>query len=314
MITHHSRHSIYLCRIRPLFPVDVHHEKFLLTLQPLHTNSSWQVRNSIISPRVMWFPRLIPPYGFSTRQGIKNYSKIFLPVGSAAGRGRQDDAGVVKVVHILSLSSGWSHLVRSCYKGPGGKVCENSWTTSSRRSSMAIGSESRHPGVPYTVFPGNVGSSTALAELVKLWAPAVRLSPRKELLRFWIIKIGVFNRIKLVHPAAFKQGGIPLVACCISAAEQANVPVTAHFDRGTSKEDLSGAINLAWTEDDLTAEYMRRKNLLIALVQMPWRLRLGNVNGKYPPGGPNLRLDFLRVWNILLWALIKNLDHATVTV
>jgi hypothetical protein len=26
-----------------------------------------------------------------------------------------------------------------------------------------------------------------------------------------------------IHPGAFKQGGIPLVACCVSAAEQASV-------------------------------------------------------------------------------------------
>ena len=26
-----------------------------------------------------------------------------------------------------------------------------------------------------------------------------------------------------IHPGALKQGGIPLVACCVSAAEQANV-------------------------------------------------------------------------------------------
>ena len=29
---------------------------------------------------------------------------------------------------------------------------------------------SRHPGMPYVVFPGNVGSDTTLAEVVEAWA------------------------------------------------------------------------------------------------------------------------------------------------
>jgi hypothetical protein len=31
-----------------------------------------------------------------------------------------------------------------------------------------------------------------------------------------------------IHPGAFKQGGIPLVACCVSAAEQANVSAISY--------------------------------------------------------------------------------------
>uniref|UniRef100_A0A6N2L9A9 Fructose-bisphosphate aldolase n=1 Tax=Salix viminalis TaxID=40686 RepID=A0A6N2L9A9_SALVM len=47
-----------------------------------------------------------------------------------------------------------------------------------------------------------------------------------------------------IHPSALKQGGIPLVACCVSAAEQANVPITVHFDHGTSKQELVEALDL----------------------------------------------------------------------
>ncbi|KAG7944814.1 hypothetical protein I3843_15G123300 [Carya illinoinensis] len=49
-----------------------------------------------------------------------------------------------------------------------------------------------------------------------------------------------------IHPGAFKQGGIPLVACCVSAARQASVPITVHFDHGTSKQDLIEALELGF--------------------------------------------------------------------
>ncbi|XP_056175113.1 uncharacterized protein LOC115676724 [Syzygium oleosum] len=230
-----------------------------------------------------------------------------------------------------------------------------------------LGPESRHPGVPYIVFPGNVGSSTALAEVVKSWAPPVRLSSTKEILRNaekGCYAVGAFNVYNLegveavvaaaeeeqspailqIHPAAFKQGGIPLVACCICAAEQANVPVTVHFDHGASKDDLVQAINLGFhsvmadgshlsfddnisyakfisslahskgllveaelgrlsgTEDDLTVEdYEARLTDVNQAEEFIDRtgidalaVCIGNVHGKYPPGGPNLRLDLLK--------------------
>nr|DAD44134.1 TPA_asm: hypothetical protein HUJ06_002364 [Nelumbo nucifera] len=49
-----------------------------------------------------------------------------------------------------------------------------------------------------------------------------------------------------IHPSALKQGGIPLVACCISAAEQANVPITVHFDHGSSKYELVEALEMGF--------------------------------------------------------------------
>ncbi|KAK1564366.1 hypothetical protein Q3G72_001683 [Acer saccharum] len=193
-----------------------------------------------------------------------------------------------------------------------------------------LGPESRHPGVPYIVFPGNVGDSNALAEVVRSWARPVRLSSTKEIL--------------LIHPSALKQGGIPLVACCISAAEQASVPITVHFDHGTSKPELMEALELGFdsvmvdgshlsykdnilytkyisslahskgllveaelgrlsgTEDDLTVEDYEAKLTDVNQAQEfidgtgidALAVCIGNVHGKYPPSGPNLRLDLLK--------------------
>nr|XP_043629292.1 uncharacterized protein LOC122600609 [Erigeron canadensis] len=129
-----------------------------------------------------------------------------------------------------------------------------------------LGPESRHPGVPYIVFPGNVGDNKALAEVVRCWARPVRLST-KELLTDAERRgyaVGAFNVYNLegveaviaaaeeqkspailqIHPGALKQGGTPLVACCISAAEQATVPITVHFDHGSSKQELMEVLEL----------------------------------------------------------------------
>ncbi|XP_059453549.1 uncharacterized protein LOC132184080 isoform X2 [Corylus avellana] len=230
-----------------------------------------------------------------------------------------------------------------------------------------LGPESRHPGVPYIVFPGNVGDSKALAELVKSWARPVRPSSTKELL-FNAEKggyaVGAFNVYNLegveavvaaaeeeqspailqIHPGALKQGGIPLVACCVSAAEQASVPISVHFDHGTSKQDLVEALELGFdsvmvdgshlsfkdnvlytkfisllarskgmlveaelgrlsgTEDDLTVEdYEARltdinqaQEFIVETGIDALAVCIGNVHGKYPASGPNLRLDLLK--------------------
>jgi hypothetical protein len=129
-----------------------------------------------------------------------------------------------------------------------------------------LGPESRHPGVPYIVFPGNVGNSTALAEVVKSWSVVAGRSTKELLLNAEKggYAVGAFNVYNLegieavvaaaeeenspailqVHPGAFKQGGIPLVSCCISAAEQARVPISVHFDHGTTKHELLEALEL----------------------------------------------------------------------
>ncbi|KAL2344126.1 hypothetical protein Fmac_005411 [Flemingia macrophylla] len=133
-----------------------------------------------------------------------------------------------------------------------------------------LGAESRHPGVPYIVFPGNVGDSTALAEVVKSWTYSISLASTKEILtnaERGGYAVGAFNVYNLqgveavvsaaeeeqspailqIHPGALKEGGIPLVACCISAAKQASVPITVHFDHGTSKQDLVEALDLGFS-------------------------------------------------------------------
>ncbi|EOY21353.1 Ketose-bisphosphate aldolase class-II family protein isoform 2 [Theobroma cacao] len=229
-----------------------------------------------------------------------------------------------------------------------------------------LGSESRHPGVPYIVFPGNVGDSKALAEVVRSWAHPLRLSSTKEILlnaESGGYAVGAFNvynmegveavvaaaeqerspAILQVHPGAFKQGGITLVACCISAAEQASVPITVHFDHGTSKKELLDSLELGFdsimadgshlpfkdnisytkhisnlahskdmlveaelgrlsgTEDDLTVEDYEARLTDVNQAQEfidetgidALAVCIGNVHGKYPASGPNLKLDLL---------------------
>ena len=98
---------------------------------------------------------------------------------------------------------------------------------------LKLGPESRHPRVLYIVFPGNVGDSKAVAELVQSWARPTRLLSAKELLLSAEVggyAIGAFNVYNLerveafvtaaeevqspailqIHPGALKQGGIPL--------------------------------------------------------------------------------------------------------
>ncbi|KAJ6793144.1 Uncharacterized protein M6B38_111235 [Iris pallida] len=229
-----------------------------------------------------------------------------------------------------------------------------------------LGAESRFPGVPYIVFPGNVGDNGALAEVVKSWARPLRSSTKDILLNAEKggYAVGAFNVYNLegveavvaaaeaenspailqVHPGALKQGGLPLVACCISAAETARVPITVHFDHGNSKSELIGALDMGFdsvmvdgshlpfnenisytryiahlahakkmlveaelgrlsgTEDDLTVEDYEARLTDITQAQEfidrtgidALAVCIGNVHGKYPASGPNLRLDLLK--------------------
>ncbi|KAL6552846.1 hypothetical protein OROHE_008210 [Orobanche hederae] len=131
-----------------------------------------------------------------------------------------------------------------------------------------LGPESRHPGLPYIVFPGNVGDRKALAEVVKRWRRPGRLSTKELLLNAENggYAVGAFNIYNLegveavvaaaeeqrspailqIHPSGLKHGGVPLVACCISAAEQASVPITVHFDHGSSKKELLEILELGF--------------------------------------------------------------------
>ncbi|KAI3454942.1 hypothetical protein Pfo_011605 [Paulownia fortunei] len=229
-----------------------------------------------------------------------------------------------------------------------------------------LGPESRHPGVPYIVFPGNVGDGKAVAEVVKCWTCPSRLSTKELLLNAENggYAVGAFNVYNLegveavvaaaeeqrspailqIHPSALKQGGVPLVACCISAAEQASVPITVHFDHGSSKQELLEILELGFdsimvdgshlpfkenisytkyisvlahsknlmveaelgrlsgTEDDLTVEDYEARltdvnqahEFIDATGIDALAVCIGNVHGKYPESGPNLRLDLLK--------------------
>ncbi|XP_073100387.1 uncharacterized protein [Elaeis guineensis] len=148
-----------------------------------------------------------------------------------------------------------------------------------------LGPESRHPGVPYIVFPGNVGDHTALAEVVKNWAYPPRSSTKIILLNAEKggYAVGAFNVYNLegveavisaaevesspailqVHPGALKIGGLSLLACCISAAEQARVPIAVHFDHGNSKAELLEALELGFDSVMVDASHLPlKKNIL----------------------------------------------------
>ncbi|XP_065849277.1 uncharacterized protein [Euphorbia lathyris] len=230
-----------------------------------------------------------------------------------------------------------------------------------------LGPESRHPEVPYIVFPGNVGDTKALAEVVKSWSRPSKRSSTKELLQNAEnggYAVGAFNVYNLegaeavvaaaeeenspailqIHPGALKQGGIPLVSCCVAAAEHASVPITVHFDHGASKQELVEALDLGFdsvmvdgshlpfkdnvsytklitslahsknmlveaelgrlsgTEDDLTVEDYEAKLTDVNQAEEfidearidALAVCIGNVHGKYPASGPNLRLDLLK--------------------
>ncbi|XP_065018093.1 uncharacterized protein LOC135644453 [Musa acuminata AAA Group] len=228
-----------------------------------------------------------------------------------------------------------------------------------------LGPESHHPGVPYIVFPGNVGDNNAIVDVVTSWARPSR-STKDILLNAEKggYAVGAFNVYNLegveavisaaeaenspailqVHPGALKHGGVPLVACCISAAEQARVPITVHFDHGNSKVEVLEALELGFdsvmadgshlpfeenvsytkfltclarakemlveaelgrlsgTEDDLTVEDYEARLTDVKQAQEfidktginALAVCIGNVHGKYPSSGPNLRLDLLK--------------------
>jgi tagatose 1,6-diphosphate aldolase GatY/KbaY len=45
-----------------------------------------------------------------------------------------------------------------------------------------------------------------------------------------------------IHPTAFQHGGIPLVALCLAAAQEARVPVAVHLDHCASADDIRAAL------------------------------------------------------------------------
>jgi fructose/tagatose bisphosphate aldolase len=116
------------------------------------------------------------------------------------------------------------------------------------------------------LFPGNVGGNEALAQVVKNWSRPARPSTRDLLLEaekgsYAVGAFIVYNfeavsavvaaaeaekspAILQIYPSALKHGGLPLVACCVSAAEHAAVPITVHIDHATDKQELMEAMEI----------------------------------------------------------------------
>lgn len=131
-----------------------------------------------------------------------------------------------------------------------------------------LGPGSRHPGIPYIVFPGNVGGPEALAQVVKTWSRPARLSTKQILMRAEEggYAVGAFNVYNLegamavvaaaeaenspailqIHPGALNHGGYPLVSCCIAAAKHAKVPVTVHLDHGSEETAVMDSLELGF--------------------------------------------------------------------
>eukprot|EP00192_Tetraselmis_astigmatica_P002253 CAMPEP_0117650246 /NCGR_PEP_ID=MMETSP0804-20121206/1438_1 /TAXON_ID=1074897 /ORGANISM="Tetraselmis astigmatica, Strain CCMP880" /LENGTH=1058 /DNA_ID=CAMNT_0005456107 /DNA_START=50 /DNA_END=3226 /DNA_ORIENTATION=+ len=117
-----------------------------------------------------------------------------------------------------------------------------------------LGPGSRYEGMPYVVFPGNVGAETTVAEVVARLAMPPRPTTGDLMKRAAAGKcaIGAFNVYDLVgaaavvqaaedcgcpamlqiHPASLRApaGGGPLVAACMDIARRASVPITVHLD------------------------------------------------------------------------------------
>jgi len=117
-----------------------------------------------------------------------------------------------------------------------------------------LGPGSRHEGLPFVVFPGNVGTDETVAEVVQRLA----MPPRKGTVEILAdaakggCAVGAFNVYDLVgaaavvhaaeesgspailqiHPASLRApgGGAALVAGCMELAKRASVPVTVHLD------------------------------------------------------------------------------------
>lgn len=131
-----------------------------------------------------------------------------------------------------------------------------------------LGEGSRHPGIPYIVFPGNVGSTVALAEIVESWACKPRQST-KDLLHAAEQEgyaVGAFNVYNLegvsavvdaaeaekapailqIHPSALEHGKMALITACIAAAKDAVVPITVHLDHGYKEQEIINAMDMGF--------------------------------------------------------------------
>lgn len=131
-----------------------------------------------------------------------------------------------------------------------------------------LGPGSRHPNIPYIVFPGNVGGPDALAQLVKMWSRPGRPTTKDILQaaeegRYAVGAFNVYNlegimavvaaaeaekspAILQIHPGSLSHGGEPLVACCIAAAKTAQVPIAVHLDHGSEENVIMKALELGF--------------------------------------------------------------------
>ncbi|KAG6544867.1 hypothetical protein Mapa_013557 [Marchantia paleacea] len=214
-----------------------------------------------------------------------------------------------------------------------------------------FGPGSRHPGLPYIVFPGTCVLS--FVKRSKSWTASIQdfhtrnLSFRSVFV-FRLMHlareptfeakrggyaIGAFNVYNMegilavvaaaeaenspvilqIHPASLRSGGLPLVAACLSAAKSStdNIQFTKTLARAAHAKQMMVEAELgrlSGTEDGLTVE--EYEALLTDTKQAEEFLGetkvdalavcIGNVHGKYPASGPNLKLDLLQVKCLLV--------------
>ncbi|CAI5998030.1 unnamed protein product [Closterium sp. NIES-64] len=130
---------------------------------------------------------------------------------------------------------------------------------------------STFPDLPYIVFPGNVGSSSSLADVVQRWRQPITppLLTTLDLVRAAAeggYAVGAFNVYNLegvravvkgaeeerspaiiqLHPSAICHGGEPLMAACESAAMAARVPIALHLDHATDVGLIQRCVEQGW--------------------------------------------------------------------
>ncbi|CAI5972228.1 unnamed protein product [Closterium sp. NIES-64] len=130
---------------------------------------------------------------------------------------------------------------------------------------------STFPDLPYIVFPGNVGSSSSLADVVQRWRQPITppLLTMLDLVRAAAeggYAVGAFNVYNLegvravvkgaeeerspaiiqLHPSAICHGGEPLMAACKSAAMAARVPIALHLDHATDVGLIQRCVEQGW--------------------------------------------------------------------
>ncbi|MBZ0300748.1 MAG: class II fructose-bisphosphate aldolase [Anaerolineae bacterium] len=91
-----------------------------------------------------------------------------------------------------------------------------------------------------------------------------------------------------IHPAALRHGGRPLVALCLSAAQEASVPAAVHLDHSTELADIQVALEMGIPSvmadgshlpyaDNLA--YIRQVTALAATMGASVEAELGRISG-----------------------------------